>query len=89
MHSPVPSKSLSDILIKVQGLHANPPSHLDSMSLDSIPAWSYQRVPHLLFITLDFYTNITMMVTFNNVALEFSGELVKGIATGIPALNFQ
>lgn len=40
---------------------------------------------HLLFFTLDFYTNITMMVTFNNMALDSSGELVKGIATGIPA----
>ena len=39
-----------------------------------------------LTITLDFYTNVTIMVTLNNIALSFYGDLTKGIAIEIPAL---
>lgn len=33
--------------------------------------------------------NVTMMVTFTIMVLDFYGELVKGIATGISAHQFS
>lgn len=53
-----------------------------------IYAWSSQTVRILLSITLDFYKNVTM-VTFNIMALDFYGELMKEIPQEFQALDFQ